>query len=206
MTLRVEALVDGVFIDLWDWAQHYAEREGIELADVVNCALDAERRRVERLPRRDPRTIKPGQMGATVQMRNGEITAAEMGRLTRATNNAKTGQIPRWRAEGLIETTRPTSQGVAAAFAHIDVVVCFVLVALELLVGTGDPRVGVVAKTVRDAFAVRESFRDVFVVVAGESVAAVTGARELGSAVATPTAVVYNLAAIEAELERRARG
>jgi hypothetical protein len=202
MPLRIEASVDGVFVDLWDWARARSESEGLELADWVNRLIDVERRRVEGLARLDPRTIHPGQRGAGVQVRPGEIGSLDLARLTGAREKH---QITRWRQGGLIQTVRETRQGIVATYAHQEVVICFVLMCLEALLAATDERLEVAAKLVRAHWDDRGHFRGAFLTMAGDDLRVVGQDFGVGN-MRTPAGVVYNLEAIEAELDRRARG
>lgn len=117
--MRVEVLVEDVLDELHVWAKQRAAELGVTYGDVVNRALEAERRRVEGLPRLDPRTKRVGARGARSQMGTGEYLIGELAELI-GTDHRAAGK---YAAKGLITSLRPTGNGKVAAYGEVDVLI-----------------------------------------------------------------------------------
>lgn len=130
MAPRIEIICEGVLSDLWSWANTAAAAEELTLGEWMNRLLERERRRLDGGPRFDERTRHVGRRGAAAQMGPGEYTSTELAAMA-GTTGAQGGQVGRWRNAGLLQSVRPTRQGVAAAYSQAEVLIAAAFVELE---------------------------------------------------------------------------
>lgn len=192
MTLRVDPVTPGLLADLWAWATDQAALEGIPVGDLMNRALDAERRRIGGHPRQDHRTTKVGRRGADAQMGEGEYTLSDVARMAVAVP----ADVKIMRGLGLIVPVRPTRRGIAAAYGLVDVVIAAALIELA---GRGvddtDLRI-VVAGLIRSRWDVHSTMRGTFLLVGDGQAKLVGGATPMNALTPNASVIVLVLASL----------
>lgn len=195
--MKLEVLVEDVLEDLHVWAKQRALETGVSYGDVINRALEAERRRVEKRPPLDPRTKRVGGRGAGVQMAQGEYLIGQVAELIGADHRI----LGKYATRGLIRSLRPTGPGKVAAYGDVDVLIAASCRALSAAGLTFELAEGYV-----------EGLRDVWprvnglFIVASHEKAGLGGAEMIGpTAVRHGTIVVISLEALATEIAERRR-
>lgn len=131
MPLQTTVLAEGVLSDLYEWAQAQAASEGIDPADLVNRALERERRRLSGRPKLDSRTKIVGRKGADAKMKPGTYHGGDVAKLARV----KYERIAWFVRVGVIASKRPTGRGVPAEYDLGDAIAVAVVDAAASVVG-----------------------------------------------------------------------